>query len=693
MSAMDRGRMEDLVAAYLDRDLGPEDAEQLFREMRGNPEARRYLLLASHIDVALHDLGRARVRASRPPSTGRRWGGIAAAAVFLIAAAVAAVLFLSAPAAVGRIRTASPGVFIDRKEASVAAAPGSPLFAGDGLHVPAGGSVVVAGTEDATLTAGSRTSLRFPSPTEVGVETGTLSARVEKRAADAPPLLFRTPESEALVLGTIFNLTVTPEATRLDVAEGKVRLTRLSDRRTLEVSGGHYAVAASGVELKAIPVAVSPPGFIVAPGGSAEGDGSPENAWDLATALAHPAVVKPGDTIWLRAGTYPGVFRSVLRGTAEAPITVRAFGRERATVDGGIEAHGAWTTFRGFEITNTSPDRGPERPAGLGLFGRGHKAVNLVVHDTGNPGIGFREDVGDGGEVSGCILWGNGILDRDGRPVGSAVSAQNREGTRIIRETIAFRNYQTGLFVFAEQGFAEGFRLEGNVVFDHPRWGIVATGGENPIRSLHVVDNLTYSRRSQPDGDLVRFGLVPQAWNGAIVVQGNTFALGLADEAFHLYQWKDVQVAGNTIIGRKVLARWTPGAAGVRRWNENTYFTDGSGAFLLPDVRLGYSDWKQSTRFDEDSVLNPWAPGGTRVFVRPNPHEQGRAHVVVYNWDRKPSLLADLSRVLQDGDHYVVRDAQDYYGSPAARGRFDGKPVAIPIAQAGEFAVFVVERE
>lgn len=705
---MDRERMEDLVGAYLDRDLGAAEAEELYREMRANPEARRYLLLASHTDVALFDLGRA--HASRRSPAAGRWGRTAVAAGLLVGLAVAAFFTSRVPAvAVAQIETATPGVSIVRREAALAASAGTPLFPGDGVRVPAGGTVALVGAEGTLFSAHAATSFRIASANEIDLETGTLTAKVVRGSAR----IFRTPESEARVLGTTLTLACAPGSTRLDVEEGKVRLKRLSDNLAVDVPSGHFAVAAAGVELKVKAMAVRLPGFVAAPGGTARGDGSWERPWDLSTALAHPAAVKPGDTIWLREGTYKGLFRSALRGTPEAPIQVRAVAGDRATVDGGIEAHGAWTTFRGFEITNSSPDRRSDRPAGLGLFGRGHQALNLIIHDTGNPGIGFREDVGDGGEVSGCILWGNGSYGRDDHPMGSAISAQNREGTRRIRDTIAFRNFHTGIFVFAEQGSAEGFQVEGNVVFDHPHWNIVATGGENPIRSLRVADNTTYSRRSEPGGDLVRFGLVPQAQNGSVVLQGNTFVLGLSEESFHLFQWRDVSVSDNTIFGRKVLARWTPGAAGARRWNGNTYFTDGAGTFLLPSSRQGYTDWKKSTGFDEDSTLNPWAPGGARIFVRPNPHEQGRAHVVVYNWDRRASVDADLSRVLRAGDRYVVRDAQHYYGTPASRGTFDGKAISIPISEAPvaplvgacphlqpysrstapEFAVFVVERD
>jgi hypothetical protein len=55
----------------------------------------------------------------------------------------------------------------------------------------------------------------------------------------------------------------------------------------------------------ALPDAVTLPSgnsWYVAPSGSASGDGSSAKPWDIVTALNGPPAVKPGDTIWLRAG-------------------------------------------------------------------------------------------------------------------------------------------------------------------------------------------------------------------------------------------------------------------------------------------------------------------------------------------------------------------------------------------------------
>jgi hypothetical protein len=62
-----------------------------------------------------------------------------------------------------------------------------------------------------------------------------------------------TPHGEARIVGTTLKLSVEAASTRLDVVEGKVRLSR-PGAEWADVIGGHFAVAAEGVELAARPL-------------------------------------------------------------------------------------------------------------------------------------------------------------------------------------------------------------------------------------------------------------------------------------------------------------------------------------------------------------------------------------------------------------------------------------------------------
>ena len=76
--------------------------------------------------------------------------------------------------------------------------------------------------------------------------------------------------------------------------------------------------------------------YYVSPEGTPAGDGSLEAPMDLATALGPRSRARPGDTILLRAGTYPGAFNSTLAGVGGSPIIVRQYAGERASIDGSL---------------------------------------------------------------------------------------------------------------------------------------------------------------------------------------------------------------------------------------------------------------------------------------------------------------------------------------------------------------------
>lgn len=463
--------------------------------------------------------------------------------------------------------------------------------------------------------------------------------------------------------------------------------------------------------------------FFVAPDGKPDAPGTEAAPWDLATALAGPKSVKPGDIVWLRGGTYgkgrDTLFRCNLQGTEERPIFLRQYPGERATVDGGIEAGGAWVWFWGFEITNSSPERkclGKDRPHGLNLTSRGHKAVNLVVHDAGHPGIGFWVGVGDQGEIHGCLLYHNGLYDMgdarfpNGWTRGSPIYAQNKDGTRYITDVIAFRNFTTGMKAYTEGGFANGFHFEGNVTFDSPDWNLFGSGKKNPMERLKVLNNMTYRRPDDPVRDSVQFGYY-DSQNLDAVVKDNYFVLGQGgDRAFFLKQWKDLEVVGNVLIGRGTLVHWVPGLPGGKIvWDGNTYVGDTAKAFMFNQDTLDFEGWQRATGFDRRSRYVREAPKGQHVFIRPNKYEPGRGHIVVFNWNHEKTVSVDLARILKPGERCEIRDAQNFFGEPLLAGVYQGTPVTLPLElkqvapfvgnvthmkppvhTAPEFAVFVV---
>ncbi len=98
----------------------------------------------------------------------------------------------------------------------------------------------------------------------IKLDKGELTADVTKQKPDAPMIL-GTANARAEIIGTRFTLSAAPARTRLEVAEGEIRLTRLQDKKHVDVPGGYCAVVAEGVALTRLPISGGTP---VAAGGA-----------------------------------------------------------------------------------------------------------------------------------------------------------------------------------------------------------------------------------------------------------------------------------------------------------------------------------------------------------------------------------------------------------------------------------------
>jgi len=80
--------------------------------------------------------------------------------------------------------------------------------------------------------------------------------------------------------------------------------------------------------------AANGPAFYVSPLGSDADDGSREKPWRTLEFAA--GRLQPGDTLYLRGGTYYETVTVAAKGTPEQPITIRAYPGESAVVDAGL---------------------------------------------------------------------------------------------------------------------------------------------------------------------------------------------------------------------------------------------------------------------------------------------------------------------------------------------------------------------
>jgi hypothetical protein len=393
--------------------------------------------------------------------------------------------------------------------------------------------------------------------------------------------------------------------------------------------------------------------------GTPDALGTRENPLDLGTALSDDGPVRQGDTLWVRGGIYRGAFRSSLEGTDAAPIIVRQAPGERAVIDSGntrkdaLAVGGSHTWFWGLELTSSDPQRQSAEagswPADLhrGYGGETRapaiRFINLVVHDNaGGLGI-WSESVGS--DAYGNIIYNNGWQGPD-RAHGHGIYTQNQTGERRLTDNIVFNQFSHGIHAYGSgEAYLDNIALEGNIVFNN---GALAASPEYERNVLVGGGRLATNPRL--DGNVTYFS--------------------------------DVKSSGQNNVG------YSAGCSNFRV--VNNYFVGGQPMILnckdglfATNTLQGDFQAELKERYPANDYLTS-SPTGTRVVIRPNKCETGRAHIAIVNWDLLPRVTVDLSAIgLAVGARFAVRNAEDYFGKPVVEGTFNGKPISLPMEGLG----------
>jgi hypothetical protein len=440
----------------------------------------------------------------------------------------------------------------------------------------------------------------------------------------------------------------------------------------------------------------------IASNGTPSGPGTTNQPYSLATALSG-SVGAPGDTFWLRGGTYKlGHIDTRIHGAAGKPITFRQMPGESARVDGSItffESQG-YVTLWGFELFSSNPNHISQNsgqgmtPAdldlksGLFIFVPNLKLINLVIHDHVRHGI-YMSEQAINSVVHGCIVYNNGWEGPD-MGDGHSFYIQSTGGTVELSDNMGFNGAANNFQVYTDHpgGVLSNLRMDGNIAFNA---GISSTANSRQYRNFIVgvdvpaarADQITFANnmsyylpgsRSLPQVQIGR-----GAVNGTVSVTGNYLPVGLV-----FNNWQSLTVRSNLIAPQNndyiiSLKKDLVSPAGV--WDYNTYGRPATGnIFAINSQGKDFSLWKTGTGFDAHSSSAPGALTGTKVIIRGNQFETGRAHIVVYNWDKLSTVPADLSSVLRVGTPFEIRNAQNYFGSPVLTGTYTGQPLQLPMS-------------
>jgi hypothetical protein len=398
--------------------------------------------------------------------------------------------------------------------------------------------------------------------------------------------------------------------------------------------------ALAGAVLLAAPAGAGATEWYVSPEGTPGGRGTRQSPWDIAGALLGRHPVKPGDTLYLRGGTYrrrpDENFVVQLAGEQGRPVHVRPAPGERATIDGGLAVQdpAAHLWVWDLEILVSEPQ--PARPVGPGSFpkdltrpwgglnvggGRQCKYINLVIHDC-RQGVSCWSSARDT-ELYGLVIYDNGWRATD-RGHGHAIYTQNKDGTCTIRDCLMTGGHGFSMHAYGSRNaYVDNYVIAGNVAYDAGRFLV---GGDRPSHHIRVLDN---------------------------VLHGVSMQVGYTAPSN-----EDCEVRDNVVVN---------GALTVTRYR--TAVNEGNLVLARGAPR----------------------PAGARVFLRPNRYDPGRAHLVLLNWEKRAALDVDLGAFLKAGEGYRLLNPRDLVGKAVVAGTYDGRPVRVPAA--GEFTAFVLRKD
>jgi hypothetical protein len=446
--------------------------------------------------------------------------------------------------------------------------------------------------------------------------------------------------------------------------------------------------------------------WVVAVDGSDTGEGSVVDPWSIEVALINGGFpsrsVKPGDTIYLRGGTYGDGFETIfyieLIGEPGNLIVIRPYAGEHVIIDGGFWINGSYVRLINaqgteFEIRNSDWTHGG-RYSGQRYFEDGHsvtqpvaikvsdsngggvgiEVINLIIHDT-KQGI-INQDEGEGGLMYGNIIFNVGYQRQD-RGHGHGFYWQNPFSTlKEIKENTSSHNFSKGGQIYGNSADLKNVHIEGLVLInDDFVWN-----GTGDITNVRLVES-TFRGRCTADFYAGNWWMS----HDDVIIQDNTFQ-GTSNIHFLLDfgPYVDLTVTNNRFIHETddmILRYKQPNSGGLYpgTWNYNEYYGNTVDGILRlwesgdtsSTVDLSFADWVNETEYDINSTYTQGLPSGVEVEVRPNAYEVGRGNIIVHNWDGRDSVPVNLSGLgLVNGDNYEIRNVVNYFGDTPITGTF-----------------------
>ncbi len=250
--------------------------------------------------------------------------------------------------------------------------------------------------------------------------------------------------------------------------------------------------------------------YYVSPAGSDNSSGTLEKP--LKTISKGVSMLKAGDILYVRTGTYVERVYVGQSGTADAPITIMAYPGEYPVIDGEntmpssqwsslVTLEGDYVSFIGFEVKNSNG-------MCVILSGQHDKAGKILAHHAQENGVLVS---GDYGIAEDCVVW---QCDRSnsanpgsighGWSTGISAARSPVDGittNAILRRNIAYNNWGEGISSFE----AEGTLIEDNITYDNWSVNLYVSDTRNALIQRNIVyntpNNIVGERRPLTLGD------------------------------------------------------------------------------------------------------------------------------------------------------------------------------------------------
>lgn len=379
---------------------------------------------------------------------------------------------------------------------------------------------------------------------------------------------------------------------------------------------------------------------------------------------------QPGDTIYLRGGTYSGMFTSYLNGTAENPITVMPYNNEHVVIDGDFSGGGQYIRFVDIEFTSTywsnyqriyTGDYPTSDVAltGCEITGLGNAFINCTFHDCFLLGVW-----GNAKLLYGSITYNHGLF-HSGTPYGHSCYFQNDKSTgrKLLKHNVFGRSANCGA-----HGYATGAALEAIDFVEN----VLLPNNTHLIGSQKADADIVFTGNHSWSAVVIGYGAHDKTlltMTGNILYNPNSYAV-------QINKWISGEISGNVFVtgtpggaDKDIIMRVKPAGVSALTVDNNTYYSRSGKAACFGDDGQPVpwktlAQWQAEYGYDLNSTIDlTGASPADSVHVYPNEYEaisKRKGMIVIHNWTEAESVMVDLSTIAIDaGQSYRLMQAQD----------------------------------